>query len=216
MSFWYILTLWAKFGAEPTHKAITFPKNTFAAMQSFFWAFLTAKTIIWVGLKGMIEIESWFWKPENHTLKIWLAKEIRLRPVSCLIPLVQSPQWGLCERMSLSGGITPWFTGALQNVISRILSKRQKVILASSLYLYLAHLHTEPSGTSVLLWEMSTKILHVTWMQVWKTLLQRDTMHYTIVPNCPRHPLIHQSGHFFLVFNAVHLVNELNHHCRTE
>lgn len=63
------LTVWAKVGAEPTNKAITFPKTTFSTMQSFFRAFLTARTVIWVDLKGKVETESCFWKPENHTLK---------------------------------------------------------------------------------------------------------------------------------------------------
>lgn len=67
--FLYILTLWARLGAEPTNRAITFPKTTFSTLQSFFRGVLTARTVIWVDLKGKVEVESQFWKPMSHALK---------------------------------------------------------------------------------------------------------------------------------------------------
>lgn len=63
------LTLWARLGAEPTNRAITFPKTTFSTLQSFFRGVLTARTVIWVDLKGKVEVESQFWKPMSHALK---------------------------------------------------------------------------------------------------------------------------------------------------
>lgn len=69
MSFLYILTLWAKLGAEPANKAITFPKNTFFHYAVILLNLFHSQNCNLVDLKGKIEIESHFWKPENHTLK---------------------------------------------------------------------------------------------------------------------------------------------------
>lgn len=49
-------------------------------MQSFFQPFFTAKAVIWVDLKRKTEIESYFWKPENHTSNCGQQVGCRMEP----------------------------------------------------------------------------------------------------------------------------------------
>ena len=59
-------------------------KNTFSTMQSFFQPFFTARAVVWVDLKGKTEVESYFWKAENHNSNVGnrLAAEGNLRLAS--------------------------------------------------------------------------------------------------------------------------------------
>lgn len=122
MSFWYILTLWARLGAEPTSGAIIFQKNTFSTMQSFFQPFFTPKAVIWVNLKRKTEIESYFWKPENHTSNCGQQVGCRMEPqtgkllVSTCTAIPIEPY----EMGSFCTGVSPLLMVTLQTLISGV------------------------------------------------------------------------------------------------
>ena len=82
-------------------------KNTFFTMHSFFQPFFTDRTVTWVDLKGNTEVESYFWKAENHNSNCGQQVGCRSRRLATYWMLLYSDlHWAMWNQWLLYGSNT--------------------------------------------------------------------------------------------------------------